>query len=242
MNTISHYCRHCALSAFLLLSWQVASAGSEIPAYQLSYEEQDTGTDAYATQYIVSDRYLRINTVGDKDGYILYDDKTKTIYSISHLDKRTLVMKDVTHKAGDMASLVNISYQPQKDAPEIAGKAVYDYRMTDKSGEKKVCTNLQVAQGLLPQVTKILQNYKMVIAANQISNIFKTPEEFRTNCFMADQVYDAGAYYDKGLPILEWHGNGSRKMLVNYEKVEVNPDTFKRPENYTEFGLNSAPL
>ncbi len=242
MKNFSCHSLRYFIAALILLNLLTARAGNTVPAYQLSYEEQEPGTDAYATQYIITDRYLRINSIDDNDGYILYDNKAKTIYSISHLDQRTLVMKNLDYKKIDMASLVDISYQAQKDAPEISGKSVYDYRVTDKTGDRAVCSNMQIAQDLLPQVTKILHSYKSVIAANQVNNIFKTPEEFRTSCFLADQVYDAGAYYDKGLPILEWHGNGASKMLINFEKVEVNPEIFMRPENYTEFSPGDVPL
>jgi hypothetical protein len=208
-----------------------------VTAYQLSYEEQEAGTEAFKTQYIITDRFLRINGLSDDDGFILYDDKTRTIYSVSHFDGRTLVMKNSDYKKIDINKLVNTTYQSLADAPAISGRPVYRYRVSARGQEGAVCADIQLAEALLPEVTRVLQHYKEVMAANQVTNLHKTPDEFRTPCYIADQVYDAGEYYSKGLPILEWHSNNSLKTLLNFEKVEVSPKIFVNPEGYKEFNL-----
>lgn len=225
------------LLALICVTPGIRAEEKTVSAYQLSYEEQEAGTGSYATQYIVSDRFLRINDLSDKDGFILYDDTIKTIYSVSHLDRRTLVMKQSEFKSIDMTRLVEISYQALDNAPLISGRSVYSYRVNTISKDKTLCVDIQLAEGLLPQVTKVLQHYKEVVAANQATNLHKTPDEFQTPCFMADQIYDTGEYYTKGLPILEWHSNNSRKTLLNFEKIEVDPDIFIKPEAYTEFSV-----
>ena len=222
---------------FLLARTAFAATAGTVPAYRLTYEEQEAGTAPYKTQYIVTDRFLRINDLGEPDGFILYDDKTRTIYSVSMFDHRTLVMKNLKYKKIEMDKLVDTSYLPLKDSPKISGHPVYRYRVNVKGQKKNICADIQVAEKLLPQVTKILQRYKQVLAANQVKDLHKTPDEFKTPCFIADQVYDAGAYYSKGLPVLEWHSNNARKTLLNFEKVKVNPELFVTPVGYKNFSL-----
>jgi len=222
---------------FLISGTAFAAAGDTVPAYRLTYKEQEAGTDPYKTQYIVTDKFLRINDLSEPDGFILYNDKTRTIYSVSMFDHRTLVMKNSKYKKIDMDKLVETSYSPLKDAPKVSGHKMYRYRVNVKGQKQRVCADIQLASKLLPQVTKILQRYKEVLAANQVSELHKTPDKFKTPCFIADQVYDAGTYYSKGLPVLEWHSNNARKTLLNFEKVKVNPELFVTPKGYEEFSL-----
>lgn len=222
---------------FLLSGTAFAATGDTVPAYRLTYKEQEAGTDPYKTQYIVTDRFLRINDLSEPDGFILYNDKTRTIYSVSMFDHRTLVMKNSKYKKPDLNKLVETSYLPLTDAPKVSGHAMYRYQVNVKGQKKVVCADIQLADKMLPQVTKVLQRYQQVLAANQVSNLYKTPDKFRTPCFIADQVYDDGSYYSKGLPVLEWHSNNARKTLLNFEKVKVNPELFVTPKGYKEFSL-----
>jgi hypothetical protein len=86
-------------------------------------------------------------------------------------------------------------------------------------------------------VAEVLHRYKEVVAANQVKDLHKTPGEFKTPCFIADQVYDSGEYYSKGLPVMEWHSNKARKSLLNFEEIKVNPEIFVLPAGYSEFSL-----
>ena len=222
---------------FIFSGTAFAAAGDTVPAYRLTYEEQEAGTDSYKTQYIVTDRFLRINDLSEPDGFVLYDDKIRTIYSVSMYDHRTLVMKNSKYKQIELDKLVESSYLPLKDAPKISGHTVSRYQVNVKGQKNVICADIQVADKLLPQVTKMLQRYKQVLAANQVSELHKTPGKFKTPCFIADQVYDDGSYYSKGLPVLEWHSNNARRTLLNFEKVKVNPELFVVPAGYEEFSL-----
>lgn len=215
-----------------------AASAENLAAYQLNYEEQEPGVDVYVTQTLVTDRYLRINNPGDDDGFILYDDKLKTIYSISHSNRSTLVMKLADYKKLALDTLVDTQYQALAGAPAISGMPVYQYRVSAKTQGAEVCTDIQLAAGLLPQVTKILHNYQQVVASSQVNNLHKIPEEFQTTCVIADQVYNTGDYYLKGLPVLEWHTNDRKRALVDYKKIELDADMFVNPEGYREFTLD----
>lgn len=224
----------------MLLATAINPAAAEIATvYNLTYEEQEPGLDAYTTQYLVSGRYLRINDLSDSSGYVLYDDTKKTIYSVSHYNKSTLVMKYSDYVEIDLDALVETGYRKMQDAPAISGKPVYQYRVIDKGGSREICTDIHLAQGLLPEVTKILHNYWLVIASNQVKNIHKTPKEFQTTCYISDQVYNTGEYYTKGLPILEWHSNSKKKVLIDYAMIEPSDDMFSLPLEYNMFSVDN---
>ena len=62
--------------------------------YELQYIEREQGVDDYETTMLVSDRYIRIDEVGEDSGFIIYDDKNKIIYSVSHNDESILIIKE----------------------------------------------------------------------------------------------------------------------------------------------------
>ncbi len=215
--------------------------------YQLSYIEREPGTDEYEVTMLVSDRYIRIDEPDEKSGYIIYDDKDKVIYSVSHFDKSVLVIKEYPFSEGTSPVKVGVEYLQLDDAPSVSGKAIYNYRvfienenknMTTDASEEKTCTEIQLVEGLLPEVSKILQNYQKVVSGQQVKMTNNKITEMQTDCYYADQIYNRGAYYEKGLPIQEWHSNERSRLLTGYDKVLVDPGKFKVPANYRQFSVD----
>ena len=214
--------------------------------YQLAYIEREPGTDEYEVTMLVSDRYIRIDETGEESGFIIYDDKEKVIYSVAHQDRSILVIKQ--HEFSEDASPVkaNVEYLQLADAPSVSGKSIYNYRVFVKTGagvvdEEETCTEIQLVEGLLPEVRKILQNYQKVVSGQQVKMVDNKITEMQTSCFYVDQIYNSGAYYEKGLPIQEWHSNDRSKMLTTYNKISVDADKFKIPENYRKFSIGEDP-
>lgn len=214
--------------------------------YQLTYIEREPGTDEYEVAMLISDRYIRIDEIGEDSGYIIYDDEKKVIYSVGHQDKSVLVIKQ--HKFSEDSSPVkaNIEYLQLADAPSVSGKNIFNYRVFINTGagvvdEEETCTEIQLVEGLLPEVRKILRNYQMVVSGQQVKMVDNKITEMQTACFYVDQIYNSGAYYEKGLPIQEWHSNEHSKILTTYNKITVDADKFKIPENYRQFSIGKDP-
>ena len=168
----------------------------------------------------------------------MFDSKARTIFSVSHFDKSILVIADNATADHDPDYKVEIEYEPIEGSPRISGQPVYNYRVkaaTEANGE--TCTNIQLVPGLLPQATALLQSFQKTISAQQVNNLSKTPEELRTPCYLIDQVYNTGEYYNKGLPIQEWHSNGRIRQLLNFEETEVDTAIFDLPADYRRFSL-----
>ncbi len=238
---------------FLLLIMQAVSVNVAAKAktenekksqdvYQLVYIEREPGTDEYEVTMLVSDRYIRIDETGEDSGYIIYDDKKKVIYSVAHQDKSTLVIHQHAFSEKDSPVQPKVEYLQLADAPMVSGKNIYNYRVFVNTGagvidKEETCTEIQLVEDILPEVRKILLNYQKVVSGQQVKMVDNKITEMQTSCFYADQIYNTGAYYKKGLPIQEWHSNERSKILTTYNKISVDPDKFKIPENYRQFSI-----
>jgi hypothetical protein len=90
---------------------------------------------------------------------------------------------------------------------------------------------------MLPDVAETLQAFQKIVSGQQVLGLEKTPEEFRTPCYLVDQVHNRGDYYDKGFPIQEWHSNGRQRQLLNFEDVKVDASIFDIPADYRQYSL-----
>ena len=217
----------------------IVNANDDLAAVKLSYQEMEQGTDIYKVTYTVSGRFLRIDDESDESGYILYDNSENRVYSISHQDKAILVIPQYPTSELKADFDIKIDYEALEMAPKIAGKTVYNYRVRAVTGvTTETCMDIQLVPGLLPGVAKTLQAFQKVVSGQQLMNLEATPEEFRTPCYLVDQVYNEGDYYSKGLPIQEWHSNERMRQLMNYENVKVDSSIFEIPAEYRQFSLN----
>jgi hypothetical protein len=217
--------------------------------YKLSYLEREPGTDDYEVTMLVSARYIRVDEEGDNSGFIVYDDKDKIIYSVSHHDQSVLVIKQHVFSIADLPVKPVIEYLQLADAPLVAGKNVYNYRVyiNENNSEARIeneseetCLEIQLVENLLPEVSELLQNYQQVISGQQVKMTDNKITELQTACYYIDQVYNTGAYFEKGLPIQEWHSNEHSKILTGYSKVSVDLDKFKIPRDYRQFSINAS--
>ena len=226
------------VSGIILVLSSGVIAAEPVKAVQLTYQEQEPGVDPYVVSYTISNDYLRIDDEADNSGYIIYDINENRIYSISHYDQSILVIPQypVTEFKPDFK--LDIEYRLLQGAPMISGKKVYNYRVnavTDAASE--ACMDIQLVPGLLPDVAKILQSFQQIISGQHALNLENTPEEFKTPCYLVDQVHNTGAYYSKGLPIQEWHSNDERRQLMNFENTEVDAAIFDIPQDYRQYSL-----
>ena len=237
---ITRFTASCAAIVHLLISFHVY-ATSETEAVKLSYLEMEQGIEPYRVTYTVADRFIRIDDESDATGFIVYDIAQNRIYSVSHHSKTTLVIPKYQAEEFKPAFEIDIEYGKLDDAPGIAGKAVYNYRVRAVSGENdETCLDIQLVPGLMPEVAGSLQRFQQVVSANQVNSLDSTPEEFRSPCYLVGLVYNDGAYYSKGLPIQEWYSNGRRRQLVNYENVSVDETLFDIPSDYRQYSPGSV--
>lgn len=232
------------ISFYILNSASIADVNNAdnrkmVQVYKLDYFEREAGVDDYEVRMLVSDRFIRIDEIGEKSGFIIYDDKTKTIFSVAHHDKSVLVINDYDYNESDSPVKSKMEYLQLDDAPKISEKKIYNYRVyVEKNNTEITCLEIQLVENLLPDVSKILKNYQKVISGQQVKMTDNEVHEFQSPCFFVDQIYNTGLYYDKGLPIQEWHSNERYKILSAYEEISVSSDNFLLPEDYKKFSIN----
>lgn len=227
-----------SVGGLLLLISLSADAGDTMNALKLSYQELEQGIDPYIVTYTVTGDYMKIDDEADDSGYIIYDINKNRIYSVSHQDQAILVVPEYPEQNFKPDFNIDIEYEIFKDAPTISGKQVYSYRVNAATDTKsETCMKIQLVPGLLPDVAGSLQGFQRLMSGQQALTLEQTPEEYRTPCYLVDQVYNRGEYYSKGLPIHEWHSNERMRQLLNYEEVEVNASIFDIPKDYRQYSL-----
>ena len=218
-------------------------ADGKVEGWRLTYQEKESGVDPYEVRMLVSRRFIRIDIVDDDSGYIVYDDARKTIYSLSHYDKKILVIHRRPFSSDDSGVRAQVEYLALSDAPTVAGKPVFNYRQYVSHGkQEETCAELQIAEGLLPEVAQILKRYQQVVSGEQTQLLKRTIEDVQTDCYLADQIYNDGRYYDHGLPIHEWHSNEKSRSLLSYKKIMIDPKVFALPGNYRHFSITQPDL
>ena len=236
------------ISTFLFFPiWSISEENSDnsnqqISVTKLSYIEREPNVDNYGVTMFVSDRYIRIDEADETSGYIIYDDKNKIIYSVSHGDKSILVINQHVFSSKESPVKSATEYSLLGDAPKISGKNVFNYRVYVK-GEKvdsdeKTCVEIQLVENFLPKVTAMLQNYQKIVSGQQVKMVDNKVTEMQSACFYVDQIYNEGKYYKKGLPIQEWHSSGRFKALTSYKQTLVASDFFSIPKNYKQFSMD----
>ena len=234
------------LTVLLVLSAAISAQTKkeDLDVYKLSYIEREPGTDEYEVTMLISSRYIRVDEDGENSGFIVYDDKDKVIYSVSHHDQSVLVIKQHVFSIENLPVKPKIEYLPLADAPMVSGKAVFNYRVyvneNNSDGEsEETCIEVQLVEDLLPEVRTILQNYQKVVSGQQVKMVDNKITDTQTACYYIDQIYNTGAYFEKGLPVQEWHSNERSKILTGYSKVSVDSDKFKIPEEYRQFSIDA---
>lgn len=227
------------ISAWLFIALAAPCGANEaINAVKLVYQEQEEGVDPYLVTFTVSSDFLRIDDESDDSGYIVFDISNNRIYSVSHFDESILVIAQYPETKHSPDFDIDIEYQVLENAPMIAGKQVYNYRVKAIADDKSdTCMDIQLVPGLLPEVSKSLQSFQQTISGQHINSLEKTPAEYQSPCYLVDQVYNKGDYYSKGFPIQEWHSNEKRRQLVNYGTVDVDATIFDIPDEYRQYSL-----
>ena len=206
--------------------------------YELQYIEREQGVDDYETTMLVSDRYIRIDEVGEDSGFIIYDDKNKIIHSISHLDKSILIIKEYVFMEKDSPVKYELEYLQLADAPTISDKNIFNYRVYTGEENEETCTEIQLVENLLPEVTALLRNYQKIVSGQQVKMTDNKITDMQTACYFVDQIYNTGAYYEKGLPVQEWHSNEHSRILTSYKEIFVSKEKFTIPKNYRQFSID----
>lgn len=205
----------------------------------LEFNEVEAGVDPFVTRMIVSDHYIRIDDAAEADGFVLFDRLKKRIFSVVD-ENEMIVVVDPVYPLKDIPAGLKIRSEliKSEDVPMIAGikPAYYQFYANDQ-----LCYHVMASEGFLPEVTRALQSYQTVLAAQQQESLDSTPREYQTPCFLANFIFAANEYMSKGFPLEQWDESGYRRSLSGIEEnVSISESVFSLPENYEYFSIGGG--
>lgn len=209
----------------------VAADKADTVATVLVWQEQEAGVAPYASRMLVTAEYLRSDEGRDDTDYLLFDRRTRQIYSVSHAERSVLVIAadPVPALAGPRPD-VEVRVTAQAEAPRIEGRVASDVRISS-AGEE--CLHATVVPALLPEVAAALGELRGVLAGRQYRDLDKTPMELRTPCFLANYVYAVDRHLQVGLPIQEAVTGGVQRVLLDFRTDQpVSAALFEIPAGY----------
>ena len=217
-------------------SQKAADNSDGVVATILEFEEVESGSEPYTTRMTVSDRYIRIDDSGEAGGFVLFDREKKRIFSVVH-DSSSIMVVDPIKPLADTPENIQIRSKLIKDQqiPTLAGVQpdYYQFYANDQ-----LCYHLVAVEGFMPEISRALQSYQSVLAAQQQETLLNTPKELQTPCFLANYVYAAVEYTSKGFPIEQWDMTGYRRSLSGIqENLTVDPSLFDLPDDYGYFSI-----
>lgn len=205
---------------------------AELNAQAFWYEELEQDVPPSLHRYLVTDHFMRIDSGKAADDFILFDTSKKIIYSINHDDQSILTIETKSWQLPEFEFKQHQVTSKLEAAPKLFGKTVSNYRLF---ADKELCSEIQLVPDVYTKSREMFRNYQMVLSGQQVQSLFNTPQEMRNPCFLIDQVFNAGEYFDQGLPVQEWHSRGYVRLLKDVKSLKVDEKLFSLPENYQEY-------
>lgn len=226
----SRACRVVMLAALLLATGVGTQATAADTATVVELVEQESGVEPYRTRMITTASHLRIDDGVDTASFLLFDRAERTIYSVTAIDSRVLVIHP---RASTVAAPYVLEHRAERDRavlPQIDGREVVHYSLFTNG---KRCYELYAADGLLPDVVQAVREYRAVLASRQAESLAVMPKELRTPCELANNIFSPTRHLEHGFPVRLQDMNGKLSELVDYRTRErIDPALFRLPEGY----------
>lgn len=219
---------------FIPLLALTATACTEPPATTafLTFSESEPGGEPYPVRMLVAEKFLRIEDGDGKSGYVLFDRAARTIYSVNHEARTTLVLRPAKVQ---LAAPKKFEHRVDRDPasfPDVDGKTVTHYRLIT-NGEH--CFDVYAAAGLLPQSVAALREYHEVLAGEQAAMQATVPAGMQSACELADYVFLPARYLAHGFPVRQVSRAGVTRQLMDFKTaVPVEPKLFELPKDYKQ--------
>jgi len=218
---------------FLLLVALALAACTDKPSPTIFLSFTESSPDGeYPVRMLVSDKFLRIEDGDTRDGFIVFDRAARTIYSVSHAGKSTLVLRA---RPVTLAAPKQFEHKVERDKetlPPVDGKTVTHYRLLTN---RERCFDVYAADGLLPEAVAALREYHETLAGEQAAMQVNMPIGMQSACDLADQVFVPARYLALGFPVRQVNRAGVTRQLVSYKRdVPVEKGIFDLPKDYKQ--------
>lgn len=198
----------------------------------LSFSESSPDGTSYPVRMLINERFLRIEDGDVRDGFILFDRVTRTVYSVSHVDKTTLVLRAQAIKLDAPKTFVHKVERDAEKLPDVGGKTV-SHRRLFTNGE--LCFDVYAADGLLPEALAALREYHRSLAGEQAAMQTSVPAGFQSACDLAEFVFLPARHLEFGFPVRQSNRAGVTRQLVDFKVgVPVEKGLFDVPAEYKQ--------
>lgn len=216
----------------MLLAFPLQAA--EIKATVLYYRNSEPGVDPYLSRWLVTDKFLRIDEGDAADNYVLFNRESKTVYSVVHGDRTVL---DIPARPVDKRPAGELRQESRivrdEKFPAVEGRPPL-YRELYVNGT--LCYSTVSVAEVLPDVVKVLREYRRVMAGEHAKNIDNTPVELQQPCELSLHIFQPLWRLEQGLPIQEWDPQGKTQLLLDYKTAEAVDDAlFAVPHGYRHY-------
>ena len=217
----------------LFLTAAILAACTDKPSSTifLSFTESSPEGE-YPVRMLVNDKFLRIEDGDTPDGFIVFDRAVRTIYSVSHTSKSTLVLHAQLVTLAMPKPFENRIEREPETLPSVDGKTVTHYRLVTN---KQRCFDVYAAEGLLPEVVAALREYHETLAGEQAAMQTNMPASMQSACDLTDQVFFPARYLEQGFPVRQVNLVGATRQLISYKRdVPVERGIFDVPKDYKQ--------
>jgi hypothetical protein len=218
---------------FILLAALTLAACTDKPSPTIFLSFTESSPDGeYPVRMLVSEKFLRIEDGDTRDGFIVFDRAARTIYSVSHAGKSTLVLRARPVTLAAPKQFDNKVEREKETLPPVDGKTVTHYRLLTN---RERCFDVYAAEGLLPEVVAALREYHETLAGEQAVMQTNLPSGMQSVCDLADQVFVPARYLAHGFPVRQVNRAGVTRQLVSYKRdVPVEKGIFDLPKDYKQ--------
>mgnify|MGYP001579508804 CR=1 FL=1 len=196
---------------------------------ELNFQDQDPGTPAYPTRVLVTEGFLRIDNGTDGEDFVLLDRKKNRVYEVTQ-ERREILRID----AEQPALAKPARWQVREDvvsSPNSRTQHVNVYV------NEVLCAQVTVVPKLLPDATMALGAYRQALAGMQALTYLASPPELRSDCDLAQHVWEIAREFRHGFPIEQKYHDGRSRRLVDYREKPRQPQLFALPSGYRTLNI-----
>ncbi len=214
--------------ALLLAACSIAPAPT---ALSLSFIESGAEGERPVRMLVTGD-YLRIEDGDAASGFILFDRRAATVYSVSHTDRTVLVVRAGPVQLVPPKRFQNTVAREAEPLPPVNGRPVVHYRLLT-NGER--CADVYAADGLLPEAVAALREYHQALAAVQGEGQARMPAALQSACDLAEFVFLPARHLELGFPVRQVNRAGVTRQLVDYQTgAPIEATLFEVPKGYRQ--------
>jgi len=203
----------------------------------LLYDVDEPGVDPYQSRMIITEDFIRLDEKNDTNDFVLVDRKKRIVYSVSSDNDAILVVNSAPVKVESPIELkLDMSRTMAEGAPTIDGHILAQYVFIVNN---ETCQDAMIAEGLLPEATKALSEYRHILSGQHSSTMQHTPADTHNGCDLSMHIFQPDRHLQFGLPINERDRSGYQRSLVDYDDdYEVNTKLFELPGEFGRFTID----